>query len=246
MTSLGLSQFYNYSLIEGQEEDRLLIKDQNKYLRRLPDLVNQAIEKTARNLKNFDEARWFEIGRVYKKDKEPNWLIGVCPDYVEIKGMVETLLNRLGLAGIYFDDYKIGKSQYAIRNTQIDWLAEIQKGNKILGLIGQIKNNNHHLFLIDLALLNQERQEEFEYEPISKYPASVRDIALLVNIDIKVDQILAVINDIGGKLIQDVDLFDLYEGENLPQGKKTWLFILFISLQSAPWIPKKLTSYTAK
>ena len=67
-------------------------------------------------------------------------------------------------------------------------------------------------------------EEELIYEPPSPYPAAVRDLAILVNQQDKVADVLNVINASGGELVQDVDLFDMYEGEEIPRGKKNLAF----------------------
>ncbi len=66
--------------------------------------------------------------------------------------------------------------------------------------------------------------EEHEYRPISRFPSAVRDIAVLVPREVKVSQVLNKIHDTGKELIRDVDLFDIYEGEELPAGKKNLAF----------------------
>ncbi|GAH51341.1 unnamed protein product, partial [marine sediment metagenome] len=64
------------------------------------------------------------------------------------------------------------------------------------------------------------------YQPISRFPAAVRDLAVLVPRGTKVVEVLNKINVTGGSLVRDVDLFDIYEGEELPRGKKNLAFHL--------------------
>ena len=80
------------------------------------------------------------------------------------------------------------------------------------------------LFDIDFEKLQQVCSEECEYRPVSPYPAAIRDLAVLVPANTKVVQVLNIINQAGGKLVRDVDVFDIYEGEQLPQGKKNLAF----------------------
>jgi len=67
-------------------------------------------------------------------------------------------------------------------------------------------------------------QEELVYQPSSPYPAAVRDLAILVYRGDRVADVLNVINDVGGELVRDVDLFDVYEGEEIPRVKKNLAF----------------------
>jgi len=80
-----------------------------------------------------------------------------------------------------------------------------------------------NIFDIDFEKLAQLATEEREYEPIPKYPPVKRDIAILVEPKIKVDQVLSVIQDAEPNLIYDVDLFDIYESEELG-GRKSLAF----------------------
>jgi len=66
--------------------------------------------------------------------------------------------------------------------------------------------------------------EELIYQPPSQYPAAVRDLAVLVNSGDRVGDVMKLIDDVGGELVQDVDLFDMYEGEGIPKDKKNLAF----------------------
>ena len=66
--------------------------------------------------------------------------------------------------------------------------------------------------------------EKHQYQPISRYPAAIRDIAVLIPQKIKTEQVLDKINRAGGKLIRNIDLFDIYQGKELPENKKNLAF----------------------
>ena len=79
-------------------------------------------------------------------------------------------------------------------------------------------------FQIDMGVLSKLASEEQDYQPTSKFPAAVRDIAILVPQEVKVVDVLNVVNAVGGKLVRDVDLFDMYEGEEIEEGRKNLAF----------------------
>ncbi len=79
-------------------------------------------------------------------------------------------------------------------------------------------------FELDFKKLVTLATEERIYLPPSRYPAVVRDIALLVDVGTKVVEVLNLIHAAGGPLVKDIDLFDMYEGEEIPQGKKNLAF----------------------
>lgn len=82
---------------------------------------------------------------------------------------------------------------------------------------------DNNIFDLDFEKLAQLATEEREYEPIPKYPPVKRDISVLVNLETKVDQVLSIIQGAEPNLIYDVDLFDIYEAEEL-DGKKSLAF----------------------
>ena len=86
-------------------------------------------------------------------------------------------------------------------------MAEVHIDGKVIGHI------DHNSFEFDFGELIKLADESAEYEPISKYPAIVRDIAVLVPLNEKVENVLDVIENTAGKIIVDTNLFDIYENE---------------------------------
>lgn len=64
------------------------------------------------------------------------------------------------------------------------------------------------------------------FKPLPKYPASTRDIALLVNEEVPIGQLEYIIRFTGGELLEDVKLFDIYRGDQVEEGKKSVAFTL--------------------
>ena len=70
------------------------------------------------------------------------------------------------------------------------------------------------------------------YKQLPKYPASDRDIALIVENDVPTEDILKIIHSTGGDIVEDAFLFDIYHGKNIPEGKKSVAFrIIYRSKQ---------------
>jgi len=224
-----------------------------KYLRK--DLLVNLLKNTKDNVKNFlrDEKgiRIFELGKVYrpKADQpragrifEERMLTGIMArrsekikgeNFYELKGIIDNLLNKLGITDIWYDDYQATSDW----TDEVFWqkigTAEIKVGDEEIGFIGEISSKiltRLNIKAIVTAFnLNFEKilklaEEELIYEPPSPYPAAVRDLAILVNQEDRVGDVLNVIEIAGGDLVQDVDLFDMYEGEEIPGGKKNLAF----------------------
>lgn len=66
------------------------------------------------------------------------------------------------------------------------------------------------------------RKETLQVEDINKFPVVTRDFALLIDETVTFSEISKVATEAGGKLLRDVQLFDVYQGKNLPQGKVSY------------------------
>jgi len=254
---LGLSEVYNYSFI-GEEDLKILgaipenyLELENplsldlQYLRR--DLLTNLLKNIRDNFRYFSarggEVRLFELGKIYFKNpklSEKMILTGVLGKkdggdglFYEAKGIVDGLLNKLGISDQWYDDFEATPDWSNRKFWQFSRSAEIKLDNQEIGFVGEINpeilsklkiKGGVAAFDIDFELLTRLVEEELIYQHPSKYPAVVRDIAVLVNPEDRVNDVLNVIETAGGELISDVDLFDMYEGDEIPEGKKNLAF----------------------
>jgi len=227
----GFTETYNYSFLPSGR-DLIELKNplsrEQKYLRNslIPGLLKN-IADNKKNIRPGEEMRLFELGKVFQKPrKEKKMLTGVISGenkFYDVKGVVDLLLKKLGIVNFWYDEYQASpKDSYA------DWwhvgrCAEIKVGQQEIGFLGEMKKESAVLDF-DFDMLQKLASEEHEYRLLSRYPAAVRDLALLVPPLTKVEEVLNVIETAGGTTVRDVDLFDIYEGEELPQGKKNLAF----------------------
>jgi len=243
----GFNEVYNYSFF-GEEEaslfhyskDELIelenpISSEQKYLR--ASLIPSLVRDVEKNHKNFKEIKIFELGKVFRnekgfKEKRMLSFLITGDSFYEAKGIVDLFLNKLGISNIWYDDYKPTPEN----SRSIVWhsqkAAEIKADNEEIGFLGEIspsilselKIDKVVVCDIDFEKLLNIASEEHEYRPISRFPAVVRDLAILTPQETRVVEILNIINSAGGSLVRDVDLFDIYQGEELPDGKKNLAF----------------------
>ncbi|MBI4692254.1 MAG: C40 family peptidase [Candidatus Terrybacteria bacterium] len=189
----GFSEVYNYSFGEkGDIELANPLAKDKKFLRtNLMDGLNANIRNNTPHFKNI---KIFEIGKIFYNDVETASLAGAISsvDFFAVKGVIETLLEKLGISDYYFADAK-------------DKVADIRVGNTSIGVI------DHNAFEINFEMLVKLAEEEAEYRPISKFPAVKRDIALFVPFEVKIDEVQDVIENTAGELLADTDLFDIFE-----------------------------------
>jgi len=212
------------------------VSQEQKYLR--PNLILNLLKNVKENKKYFKEVRLFEIGKVFQKNpkskaKEEKRLAGIvslesksnqgqeAQEFYRLKGVIDSILNKLRISDIWYDDEiaKVGspvpdfchparRTEIKIGNDCLGWLGEVDiKALEKLGIDSRVA-----AFELDFEKLVTLATEERIYLSPSKYPAVVRDIALLVGLDTKVVEVLNLIHAAGGPLVRDVDLFDMYEG----------------------------------
>lgn len=152
-------------------------------------------------------------------------------EFYTLKGVVDSLLESFGVSDHWYDDANVKK--------YVSWahpyrIAEIKVGETLLGIIAEVNADIREKlktqarlvvaeFLIDRLISEIEKEQEFR--PIAKFPAIVRDIALVVPQDIRLQEVENIIFN-SAKLLVDVDLFDEYEGSDMPQGMKSIAFHL--------------------
>jgi len=223
LTHLGFSEVYNYSFVSDGGSAELLnpLSQEQRYLR--PNLAANLLKNIDSNKRYFKEIALFEIGRVFKREKDgvierKKLGAAIWPvDFYRLKGVIEALLNKLRISDIWFDD-AFDEDENGLRR------AEVKVGNDLLGWVGA------GVFELDFEKLAELATEERIYLPPSKYPAMIRDISVLVEPGTKVGEALNLIDAAGGPLVRDVDLFDLYEGDKIADGKKSFAFhIIFQS-----------------
>ncbi len=168
-----------------------------------------------------------KLGAVAAGRLESNWLKqDVEMDFFYLKGVIENLLAQLGIVELVWEEteapgYHPGRT------------AVIVCQGKTLGIIGEI----HPLvrqsfdikpracaFELDIETMYELSAQRVMMEQITRYPAVERDLAIVVGQPVKAAQALAIISEQGGDLLQNVAVFDVYSGEQVPAGCKSMAF----------------------
>ncbi len=254
LCGMGMYEIYTYTFTTPKMFDLLQVP-KDSALRNVVQIQNPLGEDTsimrtttvgammdtvARNvnLRN-DQAKLFEIGKVYlpqkgeelpqERDKVTLVCYGGDSDFYTLKGAVEALV-----AGLDIQD-----AEYTA-NTQEPMFhpgrcAQLQAGGQNCGILGEIHPSvvkNYGLKLrvyvaeLDLADLLQHANKEKKFKPLPKFPAVTRDIAVLVDRTIPVHNVETVIRKTAGEVLEQVKLFDVYQGEQVPEDKKSVAYAL--------------------
>ena len=253
MISLGLNETLSYVLVREDEADsfttdsfekvKLLdpITEERSTLRYsvLPSLLKIYEYNKARNEK---DVAIYEIGKGFYKKEEygedtklgvlmsGKYYLGIDNkkdvDFYVIKGVAEEVLDYLGYAGRYsFVIPKQMPSQMHPGQT-----ADISVNNDIVGMVGKlhpaVEKEDVYVLEINLDKLLSKKTGKMKFKEISKYPTISKDLAILIDKNISSDEIAKAIKKAAGSLLTNTEIFDVYEGKNIPEGKRSIAYSL--------------------
>jgi phenylalanyl-tRNA synthetase beta chain len=215
-------------------------------------LLGTGLETAAANLRFGERVEIFEVGKVFllqpgeELPEEPrrlsivmtgqrherHWLTEEGPelDFFDLKGVAETLLARLHIAGAVFEPLEHPSFQPGRT-------ARLLSGEAVqLGFVGEIHPAVRDAFglpdrrvaaaELDLEALLAQVPLAWYVQPISPYPAVLQDLAVVVDEVVAAATVQHVITKAGGFLLKEVELFDVYRGEPIPAGKKSLAYAL--------------------
>jgi phenylalanyl-tRNA synthetase beta chain len=214
-------------------------------------LIPGLIETVRRNFfQQIRNLRLFEIGKVYisnGKDALPDeieMLTGIWTgastehswnvketacDFYDTKGIVEGLLNALNVRDTVFTQMSDNLCWY----TRPGYTARIIADSDVLGLVGEVApqilrnydvKQPAFIFEINLDILLPLTQKSRYAEALPKFPAISRDITMIVDKNIETHAILKHVSDFDEKLVESLQLFDMYVGDPIPGNKKSISF----------------------
>lgn len=146
-------------------------------------------------------------------------------DFFTLKGLIEVLMERLGLKGIAVYEPKVGKSfLHPGRQANV-----IYDGN-VIAYLGEVHpqvaadygiGGKACVAVVDMRALAEQKRTVTKYEGVAKYPAITRDISVTMKKEVLAGEVEAVIRKRGGKLLESYELFDIYEGAQIASGYKS-------------------------
>ena len=149
-------------------------------------------------------------------------------DFFDIKGVVESMLDRCGIS-----DYTITHTDHPTFHP--GRRAEIRIEDKALCVFGEahpevLENydlpHKAYMFELDFERLVSVVEPVKQFEPIPIYPSVNRDLAIVLDADTPASRPTEIIRSAGGELVSGLHLFDVYTGEQVPEGKKSLAFAI--------------------
>lgn len=252
----GFSQSMNYSFESPKAFDKLLIPEDSELRKAITIMnplgqdfsimktqaLNGMLSSLATNYNRKNKnVRLYEIGNIYipkslplteLPDERTQFTLGMFGDgdFFTMKGVVEEFFEQVGLDGriTYNPD---NKKPFLHPGRQADIIYDGQ----IVGFLGEVHpsvadnygiGDRVYYADIDMPYIVEKAAFDKKYEGIAKFPASTRDISLVVDKSVMVGTMEDAIVKRGGKLLESCSLFDIYEGAQVGDGKKSVAFSL--------------------
>ena len=254
LRTLGLNECKTYTLTSP--EMAKLFKYDNKENVVLPNpmsmdksVVRTSILPSLLNTYEYNKARkvndilLYEISKVYDINYNEetkiallmkgnyicnNWQNSIVKvDFYLIKGMVENILDYLGFKNRY--TFTVDN----ISDMHPGMSATILLDREPIGIVGRVHPslNKDDIFVAELSLtkIMGKQIKAIKYKESSKYPEIKKDLAFVVNKSVPSSELVNQIKKSGGRLLTNIDVFDIYTGENVKEDEKSIAYTLTFS-----------------
>ena len=250
LIGMGLDEIQTFSFISPKYYDKIRMPA-DSLLRRSVVISNPLGEDTsvmrttmlpsmmeviARNL-NFsnENVRLFELGSTYLPNENPALLpeegrvlsIGMYgdADFYTLKGVIENLLSLSAVSGVTYEAAQDNPAYHPGRCARV-----LTGDGKVLGIFGQVHplvGANYGVTVpvfaaeIDFLALFAAYNPAKVYRHLPRFPAITRDFSFVCDESLEVGKIEAVMAKAGGKLVENIRVFDIYRGAQVGEGKKS-------------------------
>ena len=249
LRSLGLNEVKNYTLVSPEMASMFRYEERGQVHLPNPMSLDKSIVRTTlipslMNVYEYNKARGvkdvniYEIARTY--DDKYNELTKICGlmsgsyitsawkkdlevDFYIVKGVVENLLDFMG----YNNRYSFIRSECSDLHPGVQ--ASIVLDGKKIGIIGKVHPNitKKDIYVFELNLDDlYGKTSKLKYKEAFKYPSIQKDMAFILDKKIDVADVVKTIKKAANKTLQIVDIFDVYEGDNIDSSKKSVAFAL--------------------
>src|SRR5690606_34815920 len=167
--------------------------------------------------------------------------------FFELKGIVDGLLSRLNLKNLQTKDTDLNNLSYGLtyfRGEQnfVSFGAVDKKALKLTDVQGEVFYANFDWDLILKAI----RKNKIVYKEVSKFPTIRRDLAILVDKDVSFSSLKNIAEKTERKILRDVNVFDVYEGDKLPAGKKSYALSFIFQDEEKTLMDKQIDTLIQK
>lgn len=254
LRTLGLNECKTYTLTSPDMAKLFKYDEKKNVVLPNPMSVDKSVLRTSIipsliNIYDYNKARkvndvlLYEISKVYDIDYNEetkvsilmkgnylanNWQNNVIKvDFYLIKGIVENILDYLGFKNRYTFEVQ------EISDMHPGMSAAILLDREQIGIVGRVHPSfkKDDIFVAELSLtkLQDKQIKAIKYKEASKYPEISKDLAFVVKKNVTAGEIMSQIKRSGGRLLTNIDVFDIYTGENVLEDEKSIAYSLTFS-----------------
>lgn len=249
LRSLGLTEVKTYTLISPEMANMFKYTDKKPVVLPNPMSIDKSIVRTSlisslMNVYEYNKAHGvkdisiYEIAKTYddKYNEEPlitglmtgsyitnTWKKDLEIDFYVVKGIIEDLICYMGYEG----RYSFVRSECSDLHPGVQ--ANIVLDGKVIGIIGKVHPNitKKDIYIFELNLNDlYGKTSKLKYKEAYKYPSIQKDMAYILEKKIDVSEVIKTIKKAANKTLQEVSVFDVYEGEHIDTDKKSVAFNL--------------------
>ncbi len=249
LRSLGLNEVKTYTLVNPEMASKFIYEDRKPIQLPNPMSVDKSVIRTTlipslMNVYEYNNARGvkdisiYEIAKTYDVNYiettkvsglmtgsylTSSWKDDIKIDFFVVKGIVEDLLGYMGYNG----RYSFVRSECKDLHPGVQ--ANVILDGKVIGIIGKVHPSitKKDIFVFELNLDSlYGKTSKLKYKEAFKYPSISKDMAYVLDRNILVDEVIKTIKKASSKILQEIEVFDVYEGENIDSTKKSVAFKL--------------------
>lgn len=253
LRGLGFDEVKTYTLVSLEASSQFNYENREKVVLPNPMSVDKSVVRTTLipsllNVYQYNKARKvedvhiYEVAKTYDKNYQEEskiaflmkgnyvvnpWKKSVLCDFYLMKGFVEDILTYFGFQNRY--------------SFEVDTISDLHPGKscrilldrKPIGILGQVHPNicKDEVYVCEISLQAlMQKVKPLKYKEASKYPSITKDVAFVVPREVPSSLIEATIKKAGGRLLNSISVFDVYEGEHIQENMKSIAYnLLFMA-----------------
>ena len=251
LRSLGLNECKTYTLVSPSMSKQFVYENKENIVLPNPMSVDKSVIRTTLipsllNIYDYNKARnvkdifLYEIAKTYDVNFtedvkvavliKGNYIVNewqnvkVNADFYVLKGILENLLDYLGFKNRY--DLEVE----SISDMHPGICARVLLDRDSIGIIGRVNPmiSKDDIYVLELSLtkIYDKKIKPLKYKEQSKFPSITKDLAFIVKKNISAKEITKEINHAGGRLLTNVNVFDVYTGDKVNENEKSLAFSL--------------------
>lgn len=249
LRSLSLNEVKTYTLVSPNMANMFNYENKEKVVLPNPMSMDKSIVRTTlipslmnvyeyNKYRNVKDIAIYEIAKTYDKDYNEttkvcallsgeyttnSWRQNIKIDFYLVKGIIENLLDYMG----YKNRYSFIKGNISELHPGVQ--ANIILDGKSIGIIGKLHPNitKEDIYIFEFDLNNLiGKSSKLKYKEAYKYPSISKDMAFILDRNIESGEIIKTIKKASGSTLKEVNVFDIYMGNNIDKNKKSIAFNL--------------------